>query len=72
MVYEKSPHEILESLRAIIGQELAEKPLRRRPAIADPALWRAIQIQQKHIGLQPDAWPAAETGQSTAAKRNFL
>jgi hypothetical protein len=70
MVYEKSPEEILEGLRAIIAQELSEKPLRRKPALADPALWRAIQSQQKHNGLVPDAWPSAGVAQPADAKRN--
>jgi hypothetical protein len=70
MVYEKSPLEILEGLRAIIAQELSEKPLRRKPAIADPALWRAIQSQQKHNGLVPDAWPSVDIAQPADAKRN--
>ncbi|MGA7326233.1 MAG: hypothetical protein WBX25_17550 [Rhodomicrobium sp.] len=57
---DKSPRDILEGLRDIIAREMIEKPQPREKAIADPALWRAIQIQQRCGGnLLPDAFHIA-------------
>ncbi|MGO9543338.1 MAG: hypothetical protein ACLPPF_00870 [Rhodomicrobium sp.] len=40
--------ELLEGIRAIFAQDLTGKPKPRNKAVADPALWRAIQTQQKN------------------------
>ena len=48
MQNEKSLSELLESLRAVIAKEMMRRPLPRKKAIADPALWRAIHNQQKY------------------------
>ena len=39
--------EMLDSLRTIFGQDLTRRPAHRNKAVADPALWRAIQKQEK-------------------------
>jgi hypothetical protein len=44
----KSLHELIEGALIIIAKDVAGKPrLPRRKPVADPALWRAIQNQQK-------------------------
>jgi hypothetical protein len=53
MISEKSSQEILEGLRVIIGQHLVEKPHRRDKPVSDPALWRAIENQQRFSGSTP-------------------
>ena len=40
--------EMLESIRTIFAQDLTRRPAHRKKAVADPALWRAIQNQEKH------------------------
>jgi hypothetical protein len=50
MTTDKPLAELLESLRAIFAKDMIEKPVPRKKATADPALWRAIQHQQKHGG----------------------
>ena len=47
MPTEKSPYEILEAIRAIIAKDLAGETLPRTKPVTDPALWRAIQNQEK-------------------------
>ena len=39
--------EMLESIRAIFAQDISRKPAHRAKPVADPALWRAIQSQEK-------------------------
>lgn len=46
-------HELLQSIRAIFAADLDAKPLTRRKPVADPALWRAIQNQQRNRGDVP-------------------
>ena len=40
--------EMLDSIRAIFAQDMTRRPAHRNKAVADPALWRAIQNQEKH------------------------
>ncbi len=40
-------HEVLESIRAIFAKDMIGKPAPRNRAVADPALWRAIENQQR-------------------------
>ena len=40
--------EMLDSIRAIFAEDVTSKPLHRSKPVADPALWRAIQNQEKH------------------------
>ncbi len=44
----KSMDELLDGIRAILAKDLSENPVSRKKPIADPALWRAIQNQQKN------------------------
>jgi hypothetical protein len=48
MQTEKSPSELLECIHNIIAKDIAGKPIPRRKAVADPALWRAIQNHQRN------------------------
>ena len=50
MQADKSLHELLEGIRAIIAKDMAQKPVPRGKAVADPALWRAIRNQQRSNG----------------------
>jgi hypothetical protein len=43
-----TPQEMLESIRAIFAQEMKRKPAHRSKPVNDPALWRAIENQEKH------------------------
>jgi hypothetical protein len=40
--------EMLDSIRAIFAQDMTRKTAHRNKPVADPALWRAIQSQEKH------------------------
>lgn len=40
--------EMLDSIRTIFAQDMTRKPTPRRKPVADPALWRAIQSEEKH------------------------
>jgi hypothetical protein len=42
------PQEMLDSIRAIFALDMSRKPTHRSKPVADPALWRAIQNQEKH------------------------
>ena len=48
METEKSPSELLEIIHNIIAKDMAGKSMPRRKAVADPALWRAIQNHQRN------------------------
>jgi hypothetical protein len=39
--------EMLDSIRTIFAQDMKRKPALRSKPVADPALWRAIQNQEK-------------------------
>lgn len=45
--------EVLESIRSILNKDLVGKPTLRNRAVADPALWRAIQNQQRNSSEGP-------------------
>ena len=48
MQIDKSLHELIEGVLIIVAKDMAGRPpLPRRKPVADPALWRAIQNQQK-------------------------
>jgi hypothetical protein len=50
MQSDKSLHELIEGIRIIIAKDMIEKrPQPRRKPVADPALWRAIETQQKMV-----------------------
>jgi hypothetical protein len=40
--------EMLDSIRTIFAQDMIRKPAHRSKPVADPALWRAIQNQEKY------------------------
>ncbi len=40
--------EMLDSIRTIFAQDMTRKTEHRNKPVADPALWRAIQSQEKH------------------------
>jgi hypothetical protein len=48
-------HELVEGVRAIIAKDMNEEPVPHKKAVADPALWRAIQNQQRH-GSEGQCW----------------
>ena len=66
---EKSSQEMLENLRAIIAQEMIEKPRRREKAVADPALWRAIECHQKRSGYLWDGQLAVAATQISGGNK---
>jgi hypothetical protein len=43
-----TPQEVLEGIRAILNKDMTGKPALRNRAVADPAVWRAIQNQQRN------------------------
>jgi hypothetical protein len=48
MQSDKTLSELLEGIRAVIAKDLTARPAPRNKAVADPALWRAIEKQQKN------------------------
>jgi len=48
MQSETTLSELLEGIRAVIAKDIAGRPAPRNKAVADPALWRAIENQQKN------------------------
>lgn len=40
--------EMLDSIRTIFAQDMTRKAAPRHKPVADPALWRAIESQEKH------------------------
>ncbi len=55
MQSETTLSEILEGIRAVIAKDIAGRPVPRNKAVADPALWRAIENQQKN-GTEARCW----------------
>jgi len=53
MRHEKTLDELLEGIRAVLAEDMKAKPVSRNKAVADPALWRAIQNQQKCDSERP-------------------
>ncbi len=47
--------EMLDSIRAIFAQDMTRKPAHRNKPVADPALWRAIQNQEKN-SVEEQCW----------------
>jgi hypothetical protein len=51
MQIDKSLHELIEGVLIIVARDMTGKtPVPRRKPVPDPALWRAIQNQQKNGG----------------------
>lgn len=63
MQSDKTLSELLEGIRAIIAKDLTERPAPRNKAVADPALWRAIEKQQKNI-TEGHCWLPGDPGNS--------
>jgi hypothetical protein len=58
MSTDKSSHDFLEGIRAVIAKDMTAKPKRSDKPVADPALLRALESQAKHGSSLSAVWRA--------------